>query len=118
MPLPVVCVNVNTTNYKKAELGGDSLIREVQVLLNIFWTSDGQKVDFCDYIVTKIKSGCPYYQYVIVNGAIQSKTADGRIRFTSIDVSPVNFDSDRDKLDIHDRNRALISLTVSLGKIE
>ena len=116
--LPVVAVRINTTSHTKAELGGDSTVREVQVLIDIFCTSDGQKEDFCDYIVSKIKSGCPYYDYVIANGAVQSKTQDGRLRFTGIEVSPIEFDTEKSKLDPHDRYRALITLTVSRGKVE
>ena len=108
--LPSICININTTSYRKAELGGDSLIREVQVLINIFCTSDGQKEDFCDYIVDKIKGGCPYYKYVIAGGAVDSKTADGRIRFTGIEVTPIDLDTDKSRLDVHDRYRALITL--------
>jgi len=116
--LPVVAVRVNTTSHDKAELGGDSTVREVQVLIDVFCTSDGQKEDFCDYIVSKIKAGIPYYNYVINNGVVQSKTQDGRLRFTSIEVSPIDFDTEKSKLSLHDRYRALITLSASRGKIE
>ena len=112
--LPVVCVRANNTRHDKAEIGGNSTIREVQILIDIFCTSDGQKEDFCDYIVEKIKGGCIYYDFVIKNGAVKSKTANGRIRFTSIEVTPLDFDSDN----VHDRFRALITLITTLGRIE
>ena len=56
--------------------------------------------------------------YVIVSGAVDSKTANGRIRVMSIEVTPIDFDGDKNTLDVHDRYRALITCEISLGKIE
>jgi len=116
--LPTICIRSNVTSHDKAEIGGDSTIRTVQVLIDIFASSDGQKLDLTDYIVDKIKSGCVFYNYVIASGTIQSKTANGRIRVTAIDVTPIDFNTDKDKLDVHDRYRTLITLSISLGRVE
>lgn len=116
--LPTICIRTNTTTHDKAEIGGDATIRTVQILLDIFATSDGQKLDLTDYIIEKLKGGCPYYDYVISNGTIESKTANGRIRVTSAEVTPIDFDTDRDKLDVHDRFRTLITLSIGLGRVE
>ncbi len=116
--IPSVCIRVGDTIHTKAEIGGDSTVRTVQVLIDIFASSDGQRLDIKDFIVEKIKGGCIYYDYVIVNGAVQSKTANGRIRAMLIDDSGVNFDTDKDRLDPHDRYRSLITLSVSLGRVE
>ena len=116
--LPTICVRANNTSHNKAEIGGDSTIRTVQVLIDIFATSDGQKLDLTDYIVEKLKGGCPYYDYIIVDGVVDSKTANGRIRVTSLEVTPIDFDTDKDRLDVHDRYRSLLTLSISLGRIE
>lgn len=116
--LPTICVRANNVTHDKAEIGGDSTIRTVQVFLDIFASSDGQKLDFTDYIVEKIKGGCVYYDFVISGGIVESKTANGRIRVTDINVTPIDFNTDRDKLDIHDRFRSLITLEISLGRVE
>ena len=116
--LPSVCIRVGDTTHAKAELGGDSTIRTVQVFIDVFATSDGQRLDIKDFIVEKIKGGCIYYDYIISGGSVQSKTANGRIRVTSIEDTGVNFDIDREKLSVWDRYRHLITLSVSLGRVE
>lgn len=116
--LPAVCIRVGDTVHTKAEIGADSTVRTVQVLIDIFASSDGQRLDIKDFIIEKLRSGCIYYDYIIVDGAIQSKTANGRIRAMDIDDSGVNFDTDKDRLDPHDRYRTLITLSMSLGRIE
>ncbi|KKL59180.1 hypothetical protein LCGC14_2217930 [marine sediment metagenome] len=116
--LPSVCVRVGTTSYDKVEIGSETIKRNPQVLIDIFCKGDGLKLDIIDYIISKIKSGMPYYEYVVVNGAVQSKTENGRIRMLDMDVTHIDFGVDKNNLDVHDRYRALITCSISLGKIE
>lgn len=116
--LPSVCVRVGDTTFTKAEIGGESLIRDAQLLIDIFGTSFGNTLDIKDFIIDKLKSGCIYYDFVISGGTVQSKTANGRVRFLDLSDSAVNFEQDRDRLDVHDRFRWLINCRVSLGRIE
>ena len=116
--LPSICVASNVSSHEKAEIGSDSTVRTVQILINIFGSSDGNKLDLTDFLVEKLKGGCVYYNYVIENGVVKTKTADGRIRVTDVTITPLNFTEDRNNLDPHDRFRNLITLEVGLGKIE
>lgn len=116
--LPSICIRVETTDFDKVEIGGDNVTREAQVLIDVFGTSDGNAHDLIDYIVTKLKGGCVYYEYEITSGTVDSKTANGRIRIKNIDITPINFDEDKSKLDAHDRFRKLITLTISTGEVE
>ena len=116
--LPSVCIRTGTTAHDFVEIGDNNTWRKVQLLIDVFATSDGQKLDLVDYIVSKIKDGFIYYDYVITNGAVASKTANGRIRVMSIDVTPIDFDEEKNTLDVHDRFRALITAEISLGKVE
>lgn len=116
--LPSVCIRVGDTIHSKAEIGDDATIRDVHVLIDIFATSDGQRLDLKDYIVEKIKNGLEYYDYEITNGIVSNKTQNGRIRILSIDETLINFGTEKQDLDQHDRYRHLIDLTISLGRIE
>jgi len=116
--LPVICVRVGSTVHNKVEVGSDATMREPQVFIDIFGSDEGNKLDLKDYLVEKLKSGIVYNTYVIHNGTVQTRTASGRIRVLKIDDVPVSFDTEKDKLDVHDRYRTLITLTVSLGKVE
>ena len=115
---PSVCIRVGSTDHTRAEVGDDATIRRSQVLIDIFASSDGQRLDIKDFIIEKIKGGCIYYDYVIADGAVQSKTANGRIRVFIMSEEGVDFNTEKSTLDPHDRFRHLISLEVSLGRIE
>lgn len=116
--LPTVCIRVGVTEHTKAEIGTDSTYREVQVLIDLFYTSDGQRLDIKDYIVSKVKGGFIYYDYVINNGTVQTKTANGRIRVLNIEDVPIDFDTPKSELDVRDRFRHLVTLNCTLGRIE
>ena len=116
--LPSVCIRVGDTIHSKAQIGDNSTIRNVHVLIDIFATDDGLRLDIKDYIIEIIKNGIDYYEYEIENGQIKNKIKNGRIRASVIDETPVNFGTDKNNLDIHDRYRHLLDLTISLGKVE
>lgn len=113
-----ICIRVGTTDHERVEIGGNSTRRETQVLIDIFASNDGQRLDLKDYIIEKLKSGLPYYEYIITNGQIQSKTQNGRITILTMEDAPINFDVDKNALDVHDRFRHLLTITVSIGQVE
>ena len=116
--LPSICIRCGVTNHEKVEIGSDATTRTPQVLIDIFASDDGMRLDVKDFIIEKIKAGCIYYNYTIAGGVVQSKVADGRIRVLDIDDIPINFTEDRNTLDSHDRYRHLLTLSISLGKVE
>lgn len=118
LSLPTVCVRCGVASHDKVEIGGNATVRTAQILVDIFSTSDGQRLDLKDFLIEKIKIGLPYYEYIIVNGQVQSKTQNGRIRVITIDDTPIDFDVDKEKLDTHDRYRHLLTLDCSLGQVE
>lgn len=118
LSLPVLSVRVSTTIHNKAEIGNTATIRNPQVLIDVFSKSESQKEDLTDYLVTKLKVGIPFYNYTVVNGQITNKIEDGRIRVTSINCAPVDLGIDKDKLSVYDRYRMLITLKISLSKME
>jgi len=116
--LPCICVRCGVTEHTKAEIGGTSTYRTVNILLDIFGTSDGIRLDLKDWLVANIKAGIDYYNYTIVSGVVDSKVIDGRINIIDISDDPIDFDIDKDDLEVADRYRHLITLSVSLGRIE
>lgn len=118
LTLPVVLIRCGTTSHNRVEVGDTNTWREPIILIDIFASDDGERLDLKDYIIAEIKVGCPYYLYEIENGAVKSKTLDGRIRITEIDDDPINFDLDKDIIDPYEQYRHLISLTIATGKVE
>jgi hypothetical protein len=114
----VICVRASDTNRKRAQIGTDSLIRSELVLIDVFATSDGQRLDLVDFLIDELKSGFPYFEYQTDKSSTENKIQTGRVTITSFDDKPVNFGIDKSNLEVQDRFRHLISLTVSTGKIE
>lgn len=118
LPVPVICVRVGNTIHEKIEIGDNYTIRDAIVLIDIFASSDGQRLDLKDYLIEKLKDGMPFYEYIIENGRIIDKIYIGRLNVKSISDTPIDFDSDRSNLDKHDRYRHLLTLTVTTSKVE
>lgn len=122
LSLPTVCVQAEDTTYNKIQIGDNSFERNVMIIVDLFCENDGQRLDLKDTIIEVLKDGCPYYEYTTARQGriteVTNKHQDGRIRILSINDTPINFAIEKDKLDVHDRYRHRISLTVSIGKVE
>ncbi len=117
--VPVICIRVGNTEHEFVEIGTNSTLRNPLILIDIFASSDGQRLDLKDYIVSILKHGCIYYEYIIdSNGEIESKTQNGKIKVIGISDTIVDLNIDKDTLDPKDRYRHLISLNISLDKVE
>jgi len=116
--IPSICIRVRDAIHSKVEVGSDATTREVPVLIDLFCENDGQKLDLKDYLIEKIKGGIPYYEYEIERGQVKNKVQNGRIRVLTIGETPIDFDTDKQNLDLHDRFKYLLNLTISLGRVE
>lgn len=114
----VVCIRLTDTQIRKIEIGTESIVRDALVIVDIFATSDGQRLDLKDYILDKVKGGMPYFEYTVSGRTISAKTQNGRIRVLTITDVPVNLNTDKSALDVHDRYRHSLSLSVSLSQVE
>jgi len=116
--LPIVCVRIEDTIHNFVEIGSHSTQRTALVLLDIFADNDGQRLDLKDALLSNLKTGWTYYEYVISEGKIISKIAKGKLSVTEIHDTPLNFNVDKSNLAKHDRYRHLISLNVKLSQVE
>jgi len=115
---PVICVRVEDTTHNKIEIGSNSTQRDVLVFIDIFAENDGQRLDLKDTLIESLKKNWTYYEYEIGSGAIKIKTQAGRLTVIDIRDTPINFDVNKNNLDVHDRYRHLLTFTVSLNIIE
>lgn len=113
-----VCVRAIGTQLPKSEIGSNAIYRTTTVMIDIFATSDGQREDLKDYVVYFIKRGIPFFTYQVTNGTISSKIANGRLRVMQIDDNPVNFNVDKNQLQVADRYRHALTLKICTGQIE
>jgi len=115
----IVCVRCGITPHDWVELGSKATKREPAIIIDLFCANDGQRLDLKDYLIEKLKNGCAYYKYTIVNGAVDSKVADGRISLVAPpEDEPIDFNTPKNELEPIDRYRHRITLRVSTGDYE
>ena len=113
-----ICVRMEDTTHLPAQIGDTSTRILPFVLIDLFATSDGQRLDLKDFLISILKKGMVFNEYTINGNSVSNRSANGRIRVTNIEDKPVNFGVDKSSLEVHDRYRHLITLTVSLGRVE
>lgn len=116
--LPVICVRVGDTIHSGVEIGSHLTKRKPLILIDVFANSDGQRLDLSNLLVSNLKQGFDYVEYVIVNGEISTRTTNGRIIVESIDDHSVDLGVDKSQLDVHDRYRHLITIHASKSSLE
>lgn len=117
---PIITVHCSDTDHSHIEIGDNSTRRETLVFINIYGADSGIGLveDLKDWITEVIKNGVDYCEYTIASGIVHSKSKTGTINILTIKDSPIDFDVDKSTINVRDRWRWLISLTVETGKIE
>ena len=115
---PIICVRVGDTLYPKVEIGTPSVVRDVEVFIDIFADNDGQRLDLKDCLTEYLKRNIDYYEYTITNGAVSGQVLSGRLRVSNLTDTLVNANTNKNDLDDYDKYRSLISMTVDLGQSE
>ncbi|MBN1467732.1 MAG: hypothetical protein JW924_03320 [Fusobacteriaceae bacterium] len=120
---PSICVRAGETIHKFVEVGTDATQREVQILVDIFAKNEGQMLDLKDTLVENLKHGWDYFEYNVKKEAgkdavYDSKARCGRLEIVSLTEAPVNFNLPKSDLDIHDRHRWLLTITIRYSKVE
>lgn len=113
-----ICIRLSSTTHEFVETGSSSTRRIPLVLVDIFATDDGLRLDLKDYLISILKNGMPYYEYNTGSGSVKDKVQNGRLRIMDLQDEPVNFGVDKSELEVHDRYRHLITLTIRTGKVE
>jgi len=76
---PCICINVDDSDVFRRELGSDSYLEDITISFRLFCVNDGQRLDLASWFLEKVMPGINYYEYVIINGAVSSKTLKGKI---------------------------------------
>jgi len=121
LSLPTICIQAQDTIYTKVQIGDNSFTRNAMITIDLFCTDDGMRLDLKDSIIEILKDGCVYNEYTISKSgrtSVASPSPNGRIRILKIEDTPINFAVEKDKLDVRDRFRHRLTLTVSTGKAE
>lgn len=119
----IIAVRVGTTIHTGVELGSNTTNRKPLILIDLFCSNDGQRLDLKDLLIANLKSGWNYTEYTISGGVtsdatVGNRTVNGKIRVSEISDTPINFDTDKSNLDPHDRFRHLLTLSCEKTLLE
>ncbi len=113
--LPIVCVRMTDFPPSVLEIGSNTLEFRYGIIIDIFATSDGFRIDLADFIMDKLKDGWTYNTYAHASGDNSSieATAAGRCKVTSwTDNRLIELGENVDK---KDRHRHMIAIQVKVG---
>lgn len=113
-----ICVRVTDSKPTRVELGTNVIWRTALVEIDVFATSDGQRLDLKDALIAALMPGVPYNTYTVSGANVTGRTPSGRLTFLTIDDKIVNLGTDKSLLDVHDRYRHNLSCDVSTGQAE
>lgn len=74
--LPVICLELITTTFGRKEIGNTTLLNDYGLTIDIFATSDGQRLDLADYVEDKIKGSWTFYTHS-QSGGVLTRTDTG-----------------------------------------
>ena len=110
--LPVIAIELSNVNTNRREVGSTTLLNDYIINIDIFATSNGQRIDLAHYISNKLKDGCVYYEHSQTSGDPETLTriANGRVFVTDyLSNIKVNVGAEVDK---YDKYRNFISISV------
>lgn len=110
--LPIVCVRLSDTNSTRKEVGATTLEDRYLLIIDIFATSDGQRLDMSYYIKDKLKEGWTHndYSHSSGNNEVLTATSNGRDFITDW-IGDVKIDFG-ENVDTKDKFRQTISIRV------
>jgi len=110
--LPVVCIRLRETVNDRREIGSDTLLNDYVITIDIFASSDGQRIDLSHFIMDKLKDGCPYYAFSQTTGSPETltKAESGRIHLKSFRSNHRLDFGDSEEVDQYDRFRHFIEV--------
>ncbi len=122
MTLPVICVRLEDTDHVPIEIGSHTTKRDALVIIDLFCKNDGQRLDLKDFLVSVLKDGCTYYKFVTVTTGrttpVDTRTADGKLVVLNIEDTPIDFETSKSDLVVHDRYRHRLSLSINKTAVE
>lgn len=111
--LPIVCIRLLDIASDRLEIGATTLDNTYNIIIDIFATSDGQRIDLAHFITDVLKDSWAYNAYT-KHATVTTQivgTADGsKIQVVSfLENTKVEYDESMDR---KDRHRHIISVSV------
>ena len=110
--LPVVCVRLFDEESFRKEIGSTTFRHQYSIIIDIFATSDGQRIDLADFILSSLEDVWTYneYSHNPANPEVLTTAATSKIRLLRLETNnKVDFG---EEVDSYDRFRQNIVVRV------
>jgi len=112
--LPCIVIQLVDSNLKRKEVGSPVYDDIELIIMRVFATSDGQRLDLAKWLIGKLQVNIPYYAYTIASGVVSVKTLTGYIRIVRINSNTKELEGASD-LAPEDRYRHKIVFEVKVN---
>lgn len=112
--LPTIVIQLVDSTLKRKEVGSSAMEDTEFIIIRIFATSDGQRLDLAKWLIGKLQDNIVYYAYTVTNGVVSLKTATGYIRVLKITNNSKELEGVADLLP-EDRYRHKIAFNVKVS---
>lgn len=112
--LPCISLYMESETLERFELGSNNRdVREL-IIIDIFATNEGERLDLSKWLVNAINDGWRYYSYTYnsSNPELPTKTAGGLVNVNFLTNTRVNLGQNIDESDAH-RHRVSINVWIS-----
>lgn len=117
--LPAIIVREGTSSYKDIEIGSRLFKRQITLYLEIFATSDAERLTLKDKLINLLrKNSLPIYDISAGEGEYVFGDVTDYMNVIDMTDYRIRLGEDLSNLDLIDRYRHLINITLDIGKIE
>jgi len=112
--LPAIVISFEDSDIIRTEIGSDSYYENLTVYFRLFCKNDGQRLDLVAWLISKLIVGIDYYEEIVGEGEITSKTLTGRITINKFTTNRKEL-ANTENLVKQDRCRHLLGCVVRVS---
>jgi len=112
--LPCISLYVESETLERFEIGSNNRDDRQLIIIDIYATNEGERLDLAKWLSTTINNGWRYYSYTpnIATPESPDKVAGGLVNVDFLTNTRVNLGQNTDEIDAH-RHRVTINVWIS-----
>ena len=112
--LPCISLYVESETLERFEIGSNNRDDRQLIIIDIYATNEGERLDLAKWLSTTINNGWRYYSYTpnIATPESPTKVAGGLVNVDFLTNTRVNLGQNTDEIDAH-RHRVTINVWIS-----
>jgi len=115
--LPVVLVRLSDTASTRLQIGANTLDNRYLLIIDVFNTSDGMRLDLSDYLLGKLKDGWVHYDHSHASGGAGTLDRSANGRDMVVDFLTNQRIDFGDTVDTKDKYRQTLSLRIRTSAV-